>query len=357
MRKNTTHNTFSDLDQAKALTIVRIFETSRRSGDYTACVVLNDGAGISYGAYQFTHRSGSLAAVVKLYLRSTSNDGLASYVPRLCDTSRRSIKALSGDVALKRALRAAAITGAMRAAQDEVAREVYLRPAVDLCMRRGFVRPLSLAVVYDSIVHGSLERLAATIRETNEKDWITDYVRRRHAWLSSVGRLRPTTYRTQFFLDQIAVGNWELRMPINVHGLRLTDRDFAAFRGAAATNPQNKENSAISPPLLPPNAATESLPERQSWPPILETTEKVFDRVDDVVTGVATRTDRAKSLWATVVGAVGQAAWAIVGFFAGLPREVWITVAVIAAVLTLVFLYRQFVLGKMRESQSLEPKL
>ena len=71
--------------------------------------------------------------------------------------------------------------------------------------------------------------------------------------------------------------------------------------------------------------------------------------MDAAVTGVVTRTDRAKSLWTTVGGTIWQAAWAVFGFLVGLPREVWIVVAVIAAVLMLAYLYRQIVLGRIRE--------
>ena len=55
-------------DLLKALAIVNIFETGMPFGDFGAVAVLNDGAGVSYGINQFTHRSGSLAAVVERYL-------------------------------------------------------------------------------------------------------------------------------------------------------------------------------------------------------------------------------------------------------------------------------------------------
>src|SRR5262245_45531544 len=58
---------FSTADLLKALAIVNIFETGKPFGDFAACVVLNDGAGVSYGINQFTHRSGSLLAVVEKY--------------------------------------------------------------------------------------------------------------------------------------------------------------------------------------------------------------------------------------------------------------------------------------------------
>jgi hypothetical protein len=75
-----------------------------------------------------------------------------------------------------------------------------------------------------------------------------------------------------------------------------------------------------------------------------------FDQVDRIVTGVTTRTDRAKSLWTTVVGTVWQSAWALFGIIAGIPRDVWLVVAIIAALLMLLYLYRQLTLGRIRET-------
>jgi hypothetical protein len=56
-----------------------------------------------------------------------------------------------------------------------------------------------------------------------------------------------------------------------------------------------------------------------------------------------------KSLWTTVIGTLWQTAWAIFGFLVGIPRVVWLTVAVIVAALMLYYLYRQLTLGKIRE--------
>ena len=69
-----------------------------------------------------------------------------------------------------------------------------------------------------------------------------------------------------------------------------------------------------------------------------------------MITNIAVRTDQVKSLWTTVVGTLWQTAWAIFGFLIGIPRAVWLTVAVIVAVIMLVYLYRQIALGKIRET-------
>ncbi len=62
-------------DISKAMAIVSIFETGKPHGNYAALVVLNDGAGISYGIKQFTHRSGSLLQVVEKYLATDATAG------------------------------------------------------------------------------------------------------------------------------------------------------------------------------------------------------------------------------------------------------------------------------------------
>ncbi|MBP6001852.1 MAG: chitosanase [Pyrinomonadaceae bacterium] len=325
--------TFTKTDKLKAFAIVKVFETSRPFGDYAACVVLDDGAGISYGVSQFTHRSGSLLAVVERYLKNGGTVGsnvLTQSLNALRDVSGRSIARTSANETLKKALRAAAVTREMKVAQMAVTTELYLNPAIAACKRYGFTQPLSLAVVFDSVVHGSFYRVArgVGVGAANERAWITDYVRRRDTWLASYPRLAATRYRTRFFLGQIAISNWELKLPLNVHGVRLTDAMFPAEAAA---------------PSVPTTSTLEKAGET------LTHAAERFDRVERVVTTVATRTDSAKSLWTTLIGTVWQTAWATFAFVAGLPREFWITVAVIAGLLMLAYLYRQIALGKIRE--------
>ena len=67
-------------DIEKAMAIVSIFETGKPRGNYAALAVLNDGAGISYGIKQFTHRSGSLLQVVEKYLATDATAGRGTIV-------------------------------------------------------------------------------------------------------------------------------------------------------------------------------------------------------------------------------------------------------------------------------------
>ncbi|MFL6469141.1 MAG: chitosanase, partial [Pyrinomonadaceae bacterium] len=122
------------------MAIVNIFETGKPFGEFSACVVLNDGAGISYGINQFTHRSGSLAAVVEKYLELGGNVGrtvLENSLPMLWRSDARFVRALAADEIFKKALRAAAITREMRQAQLHVALERYLKPAIEAASGSG----------------------------------------------------------------------------------------------------------------------------------------------------------------------------------------------------------------------------
>jgi chitosanase len=354
------HEGFTKEDKLTAASIVRIFETGKPLGDYAAVAVLDDGAGISYGISQFTHRSGSLAEVVEKYFDNRGIVGrmvLADRLPKMKDLSTSSIETLSIDTQLKAALKAAAATNEMRSAQREIATTRYMRPALSECERLGFTLPLSLAVVYDSITHGSWSKIRDMIRVTpkNEKGWITAYVLRRDSWLRSIPRLTKTTYRTKFFLSQIMTGRWTLELPMTVHGVRLTKQNSPA--GPLQT-------PAETPPTIPAESsdtdrdstvpATRPGPAKQD---MLETIERGVnqaarhvDQAERIVVTTVTRTDKAKSLWTTVLGTLAQAGWAVAGFVAGLPREIWLVVAVIAAILVGLYLYRQIALGKIRES-------
>jgi chitosanase len=311
--------TFDTSSRTVAAAVVRVFETGSPTGRYSAVAVLDDGAGISYGISQFTHRSGSLLKVVRRYLDNGGPIGRRQMLAVLSTLSKNdpaSIQRLANDRRFKEALRSAAASGEMREAQDRIAEADYLVPAMTECRRRGFVEPLSLAVIYDSFVHGSFQRIARRVAAVRgERAWITAYVRKRHEWLRSIPRLRATSYRTAFFLGEILKQNWQLATPLTVNGRRI-------------------------------NMPRPSKPELSG-----ETYEREYDTSqDDSVTNKVLRTDGRRSLWATVLGSIGQAAFAVGGFLAGLPVEVWLGAALIIAVLIIVYLYRQLTLGRIREA-------
>jgi chitosanase len=371
--------TFNESDLLRVMAVVNIFETGRPFGRYSAVAVLNDGAGISYGVSQFTHRSGSLAAVVEEYLAGggrAGSDVLLRALPTLRSNTRRAIRSAAADPVLKNALRIAAATPEMRAAQHRVAFERYLRPAIEACEGSGFVMPLSLAVVYDSMTHGSWEMIRDRVRIPAprspsigfEKAWITAYVKARHSWLRGIPRLRATSYRTGFFLAQIIAANWRLELPLSVHGFSLTQdhiRPASAGDTALAAGHHSSTAETSAKPLDDPTEGRADSSPSDARPPVssrsvLEKVESFttraagrFDRVEAVANTALDRTDRAKSLWTTVAGTAWQTVWAAASFAAGMPREVWFAVAVIAAVLMVIYLHRQITLGRMREAHAL----
>ena len=238
----------------------------------------------------------------------------------------------------------------------------------------GFTQPLRLAVVYDSLNHGSWERIRDEVPFsvtpngadlTQERLWITTYLRKRDAWLASVKRLAVTRYRTQFFLAQIAVSNWELKLPVRVHGVLLTYADLMNSTVGPAVPPKNgpPDTSGNSTPSEnpPANADGSDLSDPPSTQAQLldrclgkvesavNAASEKFDRVETAIENVVVRADAAKSLWTMIAGSLWQTVWGMIGFFAGMPKELWLVVAVSVGVLCAIYLYRQIVLGRIRE--------
>ncbi len=372
---------YKDEDKAKAAAIVNIFETGKAAGRFDAVAVLDDGAGISYGIAQFTHRSGALRNVLERYMEKGAPIALKAfekYRPLWKLRSARAVAELASAADFQKALAHAADAAEMREAQAEVAFDAYMRPALGECEKRNYELPLSLAIVLDSLVHGSWEKIRERVKSSieNEKEWITEYVQKRDAWLNGITRLRKTRYRTKCFLTQIARRNWDLKLPIVVNGASLCvsilqDPGLLASATGKTADP-TQTNLAEDPAAEPINRSAEAMPEIRTEPSETNASEDTrppnefythleevedavfaaaekYDRVERVVRTVIERKDSAKSLWTTVAGTVWQAIWGAIGSFTGMPREIWVVVAVIAGALTLGYLYRQIILGKIRE--------
>lgn len=271
---------FTERDKLIAMAIVSCFETGKPFGDYTAVAVLDDGAGISYGIKQFTHRSKSLYAVLRRF------QDLGGDLPAGFDSVMSDLKAgtriapIANSTSIKAELRRLGKDPLMHQAQHEIAIEKYLQPAIDACEGDDFQYPLSLAVIYDSKVHGSFDKIrdkTQVVRPGNgsmkpeeyEREWISKYVQNRDRWLESIPRLRKTDYRTDFFLAQIARGNWKLNLPLSVHGVRLTVAMFESFTDVGDSE---IDDAISSGPVFTPQqqgeatASSNALPEAQPAP-------------------------------------------------------------------------------------------
>jgi hypothetical protein len=81
-----------------------------------------------------------------------------------------------------------------------------------------------------------------------------------------------------------------------------------------------------------------------------------YDQAERIVKTVIARNDSAKSLWTTVAGTIWQTVWGVAGFLSGMPRVVWLVVAVIAGALMIGYLYRQIALGRIREKSEAQER-
>src|SRR5690606_5074410 len=99
------------------------------------------------------------------------------------------IKSISANATIKTDLRRLGGDPLMQRAQREIAFEKYLKPALDACEGSNFNYPLSLAVIYDSINHGSYAKIRDRViidrpgngsmpAEVFERLWITQYVQK-----------------------------------------------------------------------------------------------------------------------------------------------------------------------------------
>lgn len=212
---------------------INAVETGTPDGDYGAIVVYADGPHdirqITYGRAQTTEY-GNLRELVRMYVDAGAaySADLAAYAERVGSV------ALTDDVQFRRLLRDAGRRDpAMRRIQDRFFEKRYFRPAMAWADANGFVLPLSALVIYDSFIHsgGILWLLRQRFDENppalggDERTWISEYVRVRHAWLAAHPRpiVRRTTYRTDAWRRQIAKDNWDLsQLPLRVNGIDVT---------------------------------------------------------------------------------------------------------------------------------------
>lgn len=119
----------------------------------------------------------------------------------------------------------------MKSCQDHLFESKYYQPAFSWFNQHGFKLPMSMLVIYDSMIHsGSILRFlrrrfitSVPANGGDEREWITNYVNARHHWLANHSNplLRKTIYRTNCFKEQIAQGNWDLSQTITANGVRI----------------------------------------------------------------------------------------------------------------------------------------
>ena len=214
-----------------AMAIVNLFETGQVLGDYGQVTLLEGDSGrLTYGRSQTTLGSGLLLKLLQQYV---GNPGarfahrLALWLPAVAAADAE----IDTDNQLHNLLRACADDPVMRETQDLFFDTHYWRPALRAAAREGLSSALAVAVVYDSLVHGSYGRIRDRTVQTvgaaalvGEKRWISSYVQQRRRWLAehSVPVLRQTVYRMDAFQRLIELNQWGLTLPLVVRGAEIS---------------------------------------------------------------------------------------------------------------------------------------
>lgn len=257
----------SELQKQAAQAIVNIFETGKTLGDYARVTLLTGDPGhLTYGRSQTTLGSGNLYLLIKAYCEAphaACGRALKPYLPRLAEIDI----GLDRDAGFRALLEEAGGDPVMQDTQDAFFDRVYWAPALRIAGDFDFVLPLSVAVIYDSLIHGSWGSMRdrtnarhGTVAGLGEKRWITSYLRERRAWLASHGNrlLRRTIYRMEAFEAIADSGNWSLAIPLSVCGVSvdaaalscrapiIVSADDAAIRNLHLTNPPMTGNDVTA---------------------------------------------------------------------------------------------------------------
>ncbi len=191
------------LQKKTAQAIVNIFETGRPLGDYGSVTVISGDTGhLTYGRSQTTLASGNLALLLHAYCEAggTLSEALRPYLTAF---DRRDIK-LDNNGKVKALLRQAGDDPVMQRIQDEFFDRIYWTPALKSAENLGAGEPLTVAVIYDSRIHGSYERIRnttndqyGTVQDIGEVRWTESYISTRYNWLANHSNklLNKTLYR------------------------------------------------------------------------------------------------------------------------------------------------------------------
>lgn len=214
-----------------AQAIINIFETGSVLGDYGQVTLIEGDTGhLTYGRSQTTLGSGNLHLLLKQYVDNAGSRFGSVLSPFIARFAARDFS-LDHERHLQNIMRAAADDPVMRETQDQFFDERYWKPAINGAKQLGISSALGIAVVYDSVVHGSwvlirnrTNQHSPSIADIGEKQWIKAYVESRRHWLSTHSRtdLRPTVYRMDAFQRLIEQNLWGLELPLIVRGREIS---------------------------------------------------------------------------------------------------------------------------------------
>lgn len=250
--------TASQEKTAKA--IVNIFETGEVLGNYGSVTLIPGDTGrLTFGRSQTTLDSGNLFILLKTYCE---NEGarfgarLSEWLPSI-DAKDDGVDT---DKKLHNVLRASADDPIMRDTQDQFFDKAYWQPAARNAANNGVSTALGMAVIYDSVIHGSwvairkrvLDQIGP-VESAGERVWISTYVQTRKNWLATSSRsdLRRTVYRMETFEALISHDNWGLNLPLAVRGREISLESLSATPPGCYSGPQpGTRILALTSPLL-----------------------------------------------------------------------------------------------------------
>ena len=237
----------NELQKCTIQAIINVFETGSPSGDYANVTVApGDPGHLTYGRSQTTLASGNLALLVRSYCDSPGAIHaveLGAYLVRLHARDCT----LDSDTRFRSLLCEAAAGEAMRRVQDDFFDRAYWHPAVRAAEALTIKSPLGTAVVYDSFIHGAWARLRdATLARigspsaASERSWVLAYISLRRDWLANHPNplLRRAVYRMDTFLALDAAPNWDLTLPLQSHGVTITEASLITPQGTASVHPE-----------------------------------------------------------------------------------------------------------------------
>jgi len=232
-----------DLQRLTAQAIVNVFESGRIRGNYGAVTVLKGDSGhLTYGRSQTTLGSGNLYKLLLSYCQRSTSSVAQQLAPSLPRFQHKDLS-LDTDAAVKALLKQAGDDPEMHAAQDQFFNENYFAPAMRASDAVGIVQPLGRTVVYDSHIQGgwgTVSKLLPSLSKAGgEKSWVGQYVDKRKEWLLSLKQPLPgTVYRMDSFRALIDKNNWNMTLPLTVHGIEITEAALSGDIAAPGAAPR-----------------------------------------------------------------------------------------------------------------------
>ena len=216
----------TDIQKKTIQAIIATFETGQLpslKGYATITNIKGDNGGLTYGIHQTSINSGNLYFLIKDYCETAEckyGDNLKPYLDPLLYKSSD----LAKNEKFLELLRTAAYNDQLMVeAQDRFFDRVYWSQAILEANKLGINTALGLAVVYDSVIHGSWKRICdktlqnnGTVLQLSEPVWIKSYNENRREWLATHSNpiLRNCVYRQDAFRNLIKGSNWSLALPI-----------------------------------------------------------------------------------------------------------------------------------------------